>query len=55
MKKSITLFFLFVAVVFAIAQSQISEKQKTIVSKTLALKSSAQQFDTLQKKISFCS
>ena len=50
MKKSITLFFLFVAVVFAIAQSQISEKQKTIASKPLG-----PMMDTLQKKYAFVS
>jgi rare lipoprotein A (peptidoglycan hydrolase) len=33
MKKSITLFFLFVTVIFANAQNQISEKQKVSVSK----------------------
>lgn len=48
MKKSITLFFLFVAVVFAIAQNQISEKQKTIASKSLG-----SMMDTLQKKYPF--
>lgn len=47
MKKSITLFFLFVAVVFAIAQSQISEKQKTLGPKPYI------QIDTLQKKYPF--
>lgn len=50
MKKSITLFFLFVAVVVAIAQSQISERQKTIASKPLV-----PMIDTLQKKYPFVS
>lgn len=45
MKKSFTLFFLFVAVVFANAQRKISEKPKTLVSKP-----SVQLPDTLQKK-----
>jgi len=45
MKKSFTLFFLFVAVVFANAQNKNSEKPKTLVSKT-----SVQLPDTLQKK-----
>lgn len=45
MKKSITLFFLFVAVVMA--QSQISEKQKTLGPKPYI------QIDTLQKKYPF--
>ncbi|MFL9829907.1 septal ring lytic transglycosylase RlpA family protein [Flavobacterium sp. ARAG 55.4] len=44
MKKSITLLFLFFAV-FVSAQSKISEKQKTLVSKP-----SVQLLDTLQKK-----
>ncbi len=48
MKKSITLFFLFVAVVFTIAQGKISEKPKTLASKA-----SVQQIDTLQKKFPF--
>lgn len=45
MKKLITLLFLFVAVVFANAQSKNSEKPKTLVSKP-----SVQVLDTLQKK-----
>lgn len=45
MKKSFTLFFLFVAVVFANAQNKNSEKPKTLVSKP-----SVQLPDTLQKK-----
>ncbi|MFA9188923.1 septal ring lytic transglycosylase RlpA family protein [Flavobacterium sp. FBOR7N2.3] len=45
MKKSITLFLLFVTVVFTIAQSKISENPKTLVSKP-----SVQNLDTLQKK-----
>lgn len=45
MKKSFTLFFLFVAVVFANAQNKNSEKLKTLVSKP-----SVQLPDTLQKK-----
>ncbi|MFA9192591.1 septal ring lytic transglycosylase RlpA family protein [Flavobacterium sp. FZUC8N2.13] len=47
MKKSITLFFLFVAVAFVMAQSQISEKQKTLGPKPYI------QIDTLQKKYPF--
>lgn len=45
MKKLFTLFFLFVAVVFANAQNKNSEKPKTLVSKP-----SVQLPDTLQKK-----
>lgn len=53
MKKSITLLFLFVAVVFTNAQSQNSPKQKTVISKTVLSKSPSPKAilpkDTLSK------
>jgi len=48
MKKSITFLFLFVAIVFTIAQSQISEKQKTVASKS-SIQKTAELKDTIKK------
>lgn len=49
MKKSITLLFLFVAVVFANAQSKISTKQKTVVSKVNLSKDTVKGFAFVAK------